>query len=178
MEKDELLKEMDLLWSNFIQVRAPFPYPRKEHVGKSVLESSPFYKAEGINMKIEYEHALTKSDIERLRNLCYWINQSFLIRLYTLLEYYKLVSKNPTKNKIRKELDGHEELDILRRLRNQFAHTGKYNPDDGAQEILFNRIVKQFKIEAKDIDERIFPIPIDKVIKVIFEKVKKYVELF
>jgi hypothetical protein len=75
--------------------------------------------------------------------------------------------------KIDTKLDGHEEVDILRRLRKYFAHTGRYNERDSKQKRLFDRIVTHFKLTGHDMDR--FPIPINTVIEVIFKRVKIYV---
>ncbi len=75
--------------------------------------------------------------------------------------------------KIRKELAGNEEVDILRRLRKYFSHTSKYNPTDKEQLKLFNRIIEHFKLDVYD--KGVLPIPIDTVIEVVFERAKKYI---
>ncbi len=46
----------------------------------------------------------------------HWLNENFIVRLYAVMESHGLVGE---KINIRKDLDGWEELDILRRLRNQ-----------------------------------------------------------
>jgi hypothetical protein len=171
MNKGELINDMDDLWNNFLQVRATHPYMRPTHVGLTSYESAPYYKIKGLNFKVQFDKPLTIEDVERLNGLGYWINQSVIVRLYALLEYYGVVSETI---RINTELDGHEELDILRRLRQYFAHTGRYNETDKEQKKLFDRIVSHFKLMTYDKDR--FPISIDTVIEVIYKKVKKYIE--
>jgi len=171
MDKVELLKEMDDLWTNFLQVRATYPYARPTHIGKTLIESPPYYRNKGLKFKLEFEKPLTDEDVKRLKGLGYWINQSVIIRLYALLEYYGIVSEEI---KINHDLDGHDELDILRRLRRYFVHTSKYNPADNEQLKLFNRIIEHFKLSIYEKD--VLPIPIDTVVEVIFKKIKKYIE--
>jgi hypothetical protein len=170
MDKDELIKDIDELWNHFFQVRATYPYARPNHVGKTFIESAPYYRLKGLHLRVEFGQPLTMDDIERLRELGYWINQSVIIRLYALLEYHGVVSDTI---RIDTTLDGHEEIDILRRLRKYFAHTGRYNETDKDQKRLFDRVVAHFNLIGHDKDR--FPISIDTVVQVIFEKAKIYV---
>jgi hypothetical protein len=171
MDKAELINDMDDLWNNFLQVRATHPYMRPTHIGLTSYESAPYYKIKGLNFKVQFDKPLTKEDIERLNGLGYWVNQSVIVRLYALLEYYGVVSK---KRKINIEFEGHEEVDILRRLRKYFAHTGHYNETDREQKKIFDRIVTHFKLKSYDTDR--FPISIDTVIEVIYKGTKRYIE--
>lgn len=172
MNKGELLNDIEDLWSNFLQVRAAYPYARPTHIGQTFIESAPFYRQRGLNLRLEFGRQLTADDVEKLQELGYWINQSVIIRLYALLEYYGVVSETI---RINTNLEGHEEVDILRRLRKYFTHTGKYNETDKDQKKLFDRIVSHFKLETHDTDR--FPISIDTVITVIYNKIKRYIEL-
>ncbi len=121
---------MSDLWVNFLQVRATHPYMSPTHVGLTSYESAPYYKIKGLNFRVQFDKPLTIDDLEKLNGLGYWVNQSVIVRLYALLEYYGVVSET---QKINTELEGHEEVDILRRLRNCFAHTGRYNETDNQQ---------------------------------------------
>lgn len=170
MDKEALYKDIDDLWENFFQVRGTYPYARPNHVGQTFLESAPYYKQRGLNLRVEFGRTLTIEDVEKLRELGYWVNQSAIVRLYALLEYYGVLSD---KVRINAELEGHEEVDILRRLRKYFAHTGRYKETDKDQKKLFDRIVRHFKLTGHDEDR--FPIPINTVIEVIFKKAKVYV---
>jgi hypothetical protein len=171
MDKAELNRDLEDLWNNFLQVRATYPYARPTHVGQNFIQSAPYYRSKGLKLKVTFDNPLTMDDVERLRELGYWINQSVIVRLYTLFEYYGVISE---RKKIETKLDGHQEVDILRRLRKYFAHTGRYNEQDPEQKKLFDRIVNHFNLVIYDKDR--FPIPIDMVIEVIFQRTKKYVE--
>ena len=171
VNKHSLLKEIDSLWNYYLQVRATYPYARPEHIGRTYLESASYYKRKGIHLRLEFGRPLTEQDIEQLRDLGYWVNQSVIIRLYALLEYYKVVSD---KISINTTVSGHEDIDILRRLRQCFAHTGRYNASDNRQLKLFQRIVTHYELKEHDQDR--FPIPIDAVIEVIFNRVREYVQ--
>jgi hypothetical protein len=171
IKRMELLNEIDSLWSIFSQVRAAYPYARKHHVGKTFVESSPYYVSRGLKYKLEFNRVLKDEDIIKMNELSHWVNQSSLIRLYALLEYHQIIAKNI---KIDTSVEGHEELALLRLLRNTFSHTSKYNPKNKQQKKLYERIVKHFNV-AQPL-ENFMPIPINEVIQKIFEKVKVYCE--
>ncbi len=170
MNKLEILKQIDDLWKIFEQVRATYPSVHPTLVGHTHIKSPQYYEDKGLNFTILFEKPLTREDIERRNGVAHWINQSVLIRLYALLEYYDIVSKTKS---IGTNLDGHEEIEMLRRLRNFFVHTGRYNKADKDQKVLFDRIVNHFGLSVQE--EEDFPIPIDSVIEIIFEKTKTYV---
>ena len=88
---------------------------------------------------------------------------------FTIFHIYDNLSAN---------LTGHIELDILKRLRNNFAHgIGTYNPLSSRDKKLMNDITKHFSFEKNEYPD--FPINKDIVIKGIIEASKKYVkELF
>ena len=121
-------------------------------------------------MKLTFENSLNSNDIDNLNRLGYWINQSFLIRLYTILEYHKVIS---VKIKIRKDFEGADELDILHKLRRIFSHTSRYNPENDEQRLLYDRIVSHFKLT--EYHPELIPIPVDTVIEVLVNKIKTYI---
>jgi hypothetical protein len=97
------------------------------------------------------------------------LNENFIIRLFALLESYGIYSK------IDKELEGSEEIDILRRLRMVLAHSlGKYHPNDPDQRKLVDRIIKRMGLRIDDPAE--FPLDIDKVIDPLVRGCKTYIK--
>lgn len=171
MDTTPIIQEIDTLWNLHLEVRATFPNAKTKHVGLSKISSSSYYTKKGFNYELNFPKPLQEEDIIRLRHLGHWLNQSFLIRLYSILEHGEIVGQ---KIKIDKDLSGNEELDILRRLRNAFGHTSAYNPHDGEKAKLFKRIVKHFNLSDPKPDE--LPIPIDQVIEPIYIAIKKYVK--
>lgn len=171
MNKQRIYNEINTLWRDFIEIRATYPYARENQIGSKTISSAPYYIKQGYNYKLEFDHILDENDIQTIRRLGNWINQSALIRLYAILDHYKIISNNI---KIKLHLDGCEEMDILRRLRNRFAHGGEYNPNIKDDKKLFDRLVGHFSLTISH--PEIFPIPIDKVIEPIFNKVKTYID--
>ncbi len=92
-------------------------YARPTHVGKTILESPPYYRRKGLKFKLQFEKPLTQKEVTKLKGLGYWINQSVVIRLYTLLAYHGVISDEI---KLRKELEGNEEVDIGKGFENIF----------------------------------------------------------
>ena len=86
------------------------------------------------------------------------------------MNYHKFIGDNIS---IDKSINGWKELDILRRLRNQFSHRdGKLNPSNGVQVKLVKEIIMNFRLVDQEYDH--IPISIDLVIKPIFEGCKVY----
>jgi len=170
LESNNILKEIEILWDLHLEVRATFPKAKVEHVGLKQISSPSYYANRGFNYKLEFDKPLEPEDVKRLNKLGHWLNQSFLVRLYSILEYNKIIGDNIS---IDKSLPGNEELDILRRLRHAFGHTSTYNPNDPDKKQLYDRIVKHFRLTNPDLNE--LPIPIDQVIEPILRSIKIYV---
>jgi hypothetical protein len=127
-EKDNIYREMDILWRNLNQSRGYFPCVDDSSVGRKILLTPPHYQAQGINIIHSFEEPLTAVKKDEMLRIGRWINQNFVIRLCALMESYHMLSNTI---KINFTLDGAEQLNIVRRLRNRFAHSsGRYNPDD------------------------------------------------
>jgi hypothetical protein len=126
-EKDKIYREMDILWRNLNLCRGYFPCVEDSSVGRKILLTPPHYQAQGINIIHSFEEPLTIEKKDEMLRIGHWINQNFVIRLCALMESYHMLSKTIEINFM---LDGAEQLNIVRRLRNRFAHSsGRYNPD-------------------------------------------------
>ncbi|MBK7946776.1 MAG: hypothetical protein IPJ85_16380 [Flavobacteriales bacterium] len=139
MQKEECLQEMEVLWKNFTTVRGALPYLRPNRVGQRRVASPGFYKVKGIDLALEFSKPLDESDIKRYNGMGYWVNQSFVIWLYALLEYFGLVES------IDMTHPNGADVNILRRLRRIFAHTnGRYNSNDPDEKKLFDAIIERY----------------------------------
>jgi hypothetical protein len=145
-------------------------------VGKVTFSTAPFYQRRGHNLEFHFAEPLTEDDVRRIREIGHWINQNYVVRLCALLESHGVVPKEG-KGKICKELPGHEEIDILRRLRNEFAHSsGRYDATDPEARKLYERIVDHFRIQTDDPSSaKDYPIPIDTVLVPLTQACKRYV---
>ena len=159
---------------HLLQTRAMFPTISADMVGATQASTASYYQAMGFQIEFKFSPSLTSEAIERTNAIGHWINQNFCVRLYSTMESYQMVSETI---KIRAELEGADELDILRRLRNEFAHgSGWHDPHDGEHRKLRERIIQHFGVRDADLPEatNLFPIPIDRVLVPMGAKCKAY----
>jgi hypothetical protein len=163
-----LIGDMDKLFLHHCTCRSHFPYMDSSLIGTNEFPTAPYY---GVNLVFQYAAGLAVTDIELVNSTGHYINQNFVIRLYALLDYYKVLSP------IDKTITGNDEVDILRRLRNSFGHTpGDYNSNDPDQKKLRDRVVAHFNLSIEESDN--FPLPIDTVLEPLFNACKEYVRGF
>ena len=172
----DVLSEIDAQVEKLLNTRAVFPYMRDDMIGANSCATAPFYRQYGLDIHFKFEKPLTADDIQRINEIGYWVNQNYVVRLCALLESYHVISKN---ERIRKDLPGHQEVDILRRLRNVFAHaSGWYHNTDADQSRLRDTIIRHFSLKKANHPEssRMFPIPIDEVLIPLTKGCKRYAE--
>ena len=163
-----LLSDMETLKKNFLNTKVYFPYMEKNMLGKKSKTTPPFYINKGFNIKFIFNQPITEKHIRNNNEVSGWINQNFIVRLYALLDFYKVT------NKIDQSLDGWKEVDLLRRLRNIFAHTSvKFNSRNKEHNRLGNELVSYFNIHEMIPNK--FPIPIDKVCIPIYDGCVRYI---
>ena len=168
---DTVLKDIDDLRDQFTNCRAYFPYMSMNHVGLSQISTAPYYISQGFKIQFNFSIPLTEYHIQKNNEIGHWINQSVIVRLYALMEYYGLVSN---KIKIDQSEPGWKELDILRRLRQIFSHkSGKHDPRNNMEKKLIQQIISHFNMSISDHND--FPLNIDEVIDPIFSGCKTYV---
>lgn len=167
---NELLIEIDNLWKKLTLCRAYFPHTPKDLVGASGLFAAPYYDQYGHKVSMYSDAPLTQDDVSRMNEVGHHMNQNFIIRLLALLDSRSILSDN-----IDQELTGWNDLDILRRLRNVFAHTtGKLDTGDPKQVRLNKRINEYYNLSLTDPDD--FTLSIDTVLQPMFEGCKGYVK--
>ncbi len=172
---DDVLRQIDHHWQNLLIARSVSPYLKNFMVGQRESPTAPYYKNRGYEAVVKFSQPLDIDKIKTINFAGHWINQGFVVRLSAYLEYCRVYGN---KINIKNELPGSDEIDMLRRLRNSFAHTsGYYNPDDKEQKKLYERIVVHFGLDSNNFpeQERLFPIPIDEVLGPLVEGCKKYV---
>ena len=154
--------------SIFHNCRAYFPHVTQQHVGQKVLPTAPYYASRGFRLIVAVEEPLAANDIPRINDLGRWVNQNYIVRLCALIEARGLFSS------IDKSVDGWEDMDLLRRLRNRFAHSsGRFDPQDPDQVRLRDRIVRHCKLPTKDYED--YPLSVDTVLDPIFDGCARYV---
>jgi hypothetical protein len=172
----EIINQIDLQLRNLLNIRAMFPAITNEMAGQTEFPTAPFYQERGFFVTFKFSMPLTAERIEEISQIGRWVNQSFVIRLYALLESHQVIPPNG-QGRINQQLDGHEEVDIIRRLRRILAHTsGRYNFADPEERKLYEKIVGKFSIEAESSETaREFPVPIDALL-LLAEGCKRYIQ--
>lgn len=171
-EVEIINNEIDILWTNYNNCRAHFPCVSPTMIGQRCVPTAPFYAAQGFEVTYVLNQDLTEDKINKLNEIGHWLNQNFIIRLCALLEAHHVLSNDI---KIDFEIDGCEHLNIVRRLRNRFAHSsGRFNPDDKDDKKTMELIRVNLNI---DIDRSVdWPLAINTVLQPLCEGCKRYVE--
>lgn len=164
---EAVLREMDVLWEKFTECRARFPYVPEMAVGGNI-GVAPYYEQFGIHIILQFDRKLTPADRERINAIGHWLNQNFIVRLYALLESHKVLEVP-----IDRKLAGAEDVDLLRRLRNVFAHSsGRYNAGNKAHRKLLKALATRFGINLTSCQD--FPLDIAKVLEPLLNSCKAY----
>ena len=172
---DNVLRQIEHHWQNLLLARSVSPYLKNFMSGYQESPTAPYYKNRGYDAVVRFSQPLTIEKIKAINFAGHWINQGFVVRLSAYLEYCRVYGQDIS---IRFDLPGSDEIDILRRLRNNFAHTsGYYNPEEPEQKKLYERIIVHFKLDENNFPEqdRLFPIPIDEVLDPLVKGCRNYV---
>lgn len=173
----EINLQIDSHWNDVLRVRSMFPTMNNNLIGAQKVSTAPFYRNMGLNVEIQFSQPLTLEDIDEINQIGRWINESYAIRLCAFLESHGIIPKED-KGKINKKLEGHEEVDILRRLRNELLHrSGQYNPDNPDSRRLYERMVTHFSLETESSTTAVkYPVHIDGFLQPITNACKRYVQ--
>lgn len=170
LELATLSLEMDQLWRKHKACRALFPYATEELIGERLVRTGGFYSRDGLDVVCDFGVPLTAERIGEINDVGHYLNQNFVVRLYSLLESYRIISETI---KIDWKIDAAADLDILRRLRNRFAHSsGRFDPDDAKHRQLTEKIKSHYGVGLIGNDQ--FPLPIDRVLEPMSNACKDY----
>jgi len=173
----EITSQIDRQWQDLLRVRSMFPTMKEDLVGAYNVSTAPFYQLKGLAVKLQFTQPLTSETIEEINQIGRWINESYVIRLCALLEFHGII---PQKGQgcINKCMEGHEEVDILRRLRNELVHrSGQHNPDDRENRKLYERMVQHFSLKTKSSTTASkYPVQIDRLLQPLTSACKRYVQ--
>jgi hypothetical protein len=123
MRKDKLeyiIEQIDEFRSFHIKVRARFPYLSEDVDGSKSIPIPAFYRNEGIDLVLHFGHEIDRSIRDENNAIGHFVNQNIIIRLFAILNYYEFVSDDIS---LEKDSPGFAEVEILRRLRNIYAHS-------------------------------------------------------
>lgn len=167
---DIILREIDTLRTKYTNCKAYFPHITENLIGHENIDTAPFYLNKGFYLTFSFSEPLTIEHIHKNNEITTWINENVIIRLCAMLESYNMFSPE-----INHSIDGSKELDLIRRLRNVFAHSSsKYNPNDKDKRRLVEELISHFKLDIDNPQE--FPLNIDTVIYPLFDGCKRYVQ--
>ncbi len=167
---DSLLEALDTLWNNFNNCRALFPYMGEDAVGATSGSTGDYYKAQGLDISFVFNRGITLAEIKKINQIGHWINQNFVIRLCALLESYNILSETI---KIEFSLHGAEHINIVRRLRDCFAHSsGRFNPTNDKHLKTMKLMKEHLPILGTEYTD--WPLPIDTVLKPLYDGCVNY----
>jgi hypothetical protein len=172
--QDAVIRQIDEQIQYLHRVRSLFPRLSTELVGHTEFSTPPYYGNMGLGVWFRFTSPLTSEFITEFNDLAHWINQNFVLRLYAVLESNGLISPII---RIRPDIEGHDEVDILRRLRNSVGHgSGRYDPTDPDKRQLFQRIVAHFDLDVGEDSERggQYPLSISEVLIPLAEGCRRY----
>lgn len=175
LDKNSLIEEIDKQLEHLRTVRALFPYLDDNAIGKKNFNTAPYYQNLGFNINFGCSKKLERADVDKINSTGHWINQNYVIRIYSLLEEHNVLSN---KIGIDKNIDGWKEVDLIRRLRHKFAHSkGRYNPKNKDSKELYEQISKHFSLTNIKPPSKAteFPLSIDKVLEPLTAGCKKYI---
>jgi hypothetical protein len=172
----EIINQADVQLRNLLNVRAMFPTIRENMVGKRCFSTAPLYQSLGYNINFQFDPPLTEKGREEINQIGRWVNQSYVVWLCALLEFYWIIPPQRC-DCIDQNLEGHEDVDILRRLRNKLVHrSGTYDPTDSEAKTLYERMVNRFSLRTESSETaRQYPVHINDFLIPLTEGCKHYV---
>jgi hypothetical protein len=169
-EVDDFLESCKILWKDFNNCKAHFPYVPIEAKGAKTVRTAPFYIAQGFDISFLFSEGISEDGIRRINQIGHWLNQNYVIRLCAVLEYFGIISNSI---RIDFKLDGAEHVNIARRLRNCFAHSsGRYNPENEDHRETMKLMHDNLGVSIDGHTD--WPLLIDKVLKPLHDACIKY----
>jgi len=169
---ETLLSGLELLWENYTNCRAHFPYVTKESVGAKTVSTAPYYIRRGFDITFVFSEGLSPEETDKINEIGHWISQNFVVRLCALLESFSVLSNQIS---IDFSLDGAEHVNILRRLRNCFAHaSGGFHPEDDTHRETLELMRDHLGISIENCST--WPLAIDTVLEPLLQGCRRYAE--
>ncbi len=175
----DTILQIERQWMDLLKARSMFPTMKDNLVGAHEFSTAPYYQTKGLNIEFKLAAPLTAQNIDEINLIGRWINESFAIRLCAFLEYHKIIP-NEGQGRINKDLCGHDEIDILRRLRNELVHhSGQYDPDDPDSRKLYERMVEHFSLETESsLTATKYPVQIDGFLQPLKDACIRYIKAY
>jgi hypothetical protein len=165
-EIEEICKEVERQWEYHLLARGAFPINPE---GLTEYQSSDFYIEHGVLMKVSIPGPMSPVMQRGLAGIHQWLNQNYIIRLYGILDQYKVLTAGKKLN--------NPYINILYGLRQKIgAHSSGYrNPKDYDARKLTKLI--QEHLDPSIGDERVhhFNLAIDTVLYKMKEDCIKFI---
>jgi hypothetical protein len=172
MRSQEIATQIDEQLEFLHRTRSVFPRLGRHLAGEKWFEAPPYYRQLGYNVEVQLAQPMTVEFIDGLNDIAHWINENFILRLFAVLESHGCFTGS-----FRTDLDGYEEMDILRRLRNKIGHgSGRYDPSDGDKRKLYERLVRHFSVDPTSYleDTSKYPLAVNQVLVPLAKACEKY----
>jgi hypothetical protein len=173
---EELIEKIDALHKMHLSLRGILQYVKEDKIGNSQLSWGS--KTDSVSFDIQYNFTkpISEESREELNRLSEFMNQNFIVRLHSLLDYEEIKSKNVS---IDRSLSGYKMVEVVHFLRVEFAHRhGRFDPNHKDSITLRERLFTEFNISPKDSLPDQFPLDKKKVIIPLVHGVKDYVREF
>jgi hypothetical protein len=173
---EEIIEKIDELHKMHLSLRGTLQYVKEDKIGDSQLSWGSSTDSNWFDIQYNFTKPITQESREELNRLSEFMNQNFIVRLHSLLDYEEIKSK---KVSIDKSLSGYKMIEVVHFLRTQFAHRpGRFDPNDNDSVILRERLFEEFNISPEESLPDQFPLDKNRVIVPIVNGVKNYVHEF
>ncbi len=170
----DLIERIDELHQIHLSLRGIVQYVAEHHEGKNIINCGSKVPSSWFDIEFTFQNPITNQTRKELNILSEYLNQNFIVRLHSLLEYEGIKSDGVT---IDTELEGHNMIEIIHFLRKQYAHRlGEFDPNNKESKKLRTRLFKEFHIDQSESLPTQFPLDKNRVIKPIVDGTKKYVK--
>ena len=167
---EDLIEACKALWHDFNNCKAHFPHVSPSAKGARVVHTAPYYITQGFDISFEFSQGISEDGIKKINKISHWLNQNYVIRLCAILESFGILSNS---TKINFDLEGSEHVNIVRRLRNCFAHsTGRYDPTNNDHITTMELIRDKLGVSIDGLSD--WNISIDTVLKPLYDGCIKY----
>ncbi|MHB9036374.1 MAG: hypothetical protein ACYC64_06880 [Armatimonadota bacterium] len=169
--KNGVLDIIDVFRERLLNCRSILPRLDKSLVGHWAYPSPQFYEDYGYNTFTVLSEPLTQDAIDQRNALGHFINQSYLVFLYSVLDYHGVLGS------IEQNLPGWKDVDVLRRLRNVIGHrVGHYDNNCKDHLDLYKKLQEHYKVDPGGQPEnaQAFPLPIDQVLLPMTDGCRRY----
>lgn len=173
---EELIEKIDILYKMHLSLRGVLQYVKEDKIGNSQLSWGSKIDSGWFDIQYDFKKPITEESRKELNRLSEFMNQNFIVRLHSLLDYEEIKSK---KVSIDTSLSGYKMVEVVHFLRVQFAHRhGRFDPNDNDSITLRERLFKEFNINPEESLPDQFPLDKNRVILPIVNGVKDYINEF